>query len=114
MRLLALAVVVGFTLAGCTSAIFGEETLSQVDRAKVLEVEVELQNAARAEEAYFAQNGSYTTDPAALGLNPPEDVALVITQLSVAEYCVQATHQDLGDVVYHVSKTDPVPTEGAC
>lgn len=101
--------------AGCTSGIFTNEATDQVDKAEVLQLQVELRNAAQAEDAYFASNGSFTPDVAELNLNPPPEIAIVITMLSAAEYCIQATHSGLQDsTVWHVSRSDPSPVEGGC
>ena len=100
---------------GCTSGIFANEATEQVDKAEVLQLQVELRNAAQAEEAYFGSNGSYTPNVADLNLNPPPEVAIVITMLSPAEYCVEATHSGLEEAsVWHISRSEPDPVEGAC
>lgn len=101
--------------AGCTSGLLTNQATEQVDKAKTLQLELELRNAAQAEEQYFAVQGSYTPDVAALNLNTVPEVALTITVPSPEEYCIQATHSSLGeDHPWHVSKSDPSPVEGPC
>jgi hypothetical protein len=100
---------------GCTSGLFADEATDQVDKAKTLQLELELRNAAQAQEQYSAINGSYTTDIAALNLNPVPEVTLTITVPAADQYCIQAIHSSLGeDHPWHVSKTDPSPVEGPC
>lgn len=102
-------------LAGCTSGLFADQATEQVDRAETLQLQLELRNAAQAEEQFFAVQGTYTTDIAALNLNPAPEVAISITVPAPDQYCVQATHSSVGeDHPWHVSKADPSPVEGPC
>ena len=104
-----------FTGCFATSGVFTNEATEQVNKAELLQLQVELRNAAQAEEAYFAINGSYTTDVTALNLNPPSEIAIVITQTSAADYCIEATHSGFEESnLWHVSKSDPSPVEGGC
>jgi hypothetical protein len=103
-------------LAGtaCTSALVGgQETLEQADRAQLVQLQATLQEAAQAEEAYFAEFGTYATDPAVLNINVPPTIALTITQPAPDDYCIQGAHRSL-DAAWHVSRTSPQPVEGEC
>jgi hypothetical protein len=100
---------------GCTSGLLADQATEQVDKAKTLQLDLELRNAAQAEEQYFAVQGSYTTDVAALNLNTVPEVALTISVPAADQYCIQAIHSSLGtDHPWHVSKADPGPVEGPC
>ena len=111
---LRIAAFVLLIAAACTSAtIGGRETLEQADRAQLVQLQATLQEAARAEEAYFAEFGAYTTDVAALNINVPPVIALTITQPAPDDYCIQGAHRSL-DAAWHVSKTSPQPVEGEC
>jgi hypothetical protein len=98
----------------CTSALVGgQETIEQADRAQLVQLQATLHEAARAEEAYFAEAGTYTTDVGLLNINVPPQVALTITQPSSDDYCIQGAHSSL-EGAWHVSKTSPQPAEGEC
>ncbi|HYI45860.1 MAG TPA: hypothetical protein VE174_10440 [Actinomycetota bacterium] len=100
---------------GCTSGLLTNEATEQVDKAKTLQLELELRNAAQAQEQFYAIQGTYTTDIGALNLNPVPEVALTITVPAADQYCIQAVHSSLGeDHPWHVSKADPSPVEGPC
>jgi Tfp pilus assembly protein PilE len=100
--------------AACTSAVVGgQETLEQVDRAQLLQLQATLQEAAQAEEAYFAEAGTYTTDVGLLNINVPPEIGLTITQPTTGDYCIQGAHRSL-EAAWHVSKTSPQPVEGEC
>lgn len=106
------AIILLATMA-CTSAVVGEDALDQVDRAQLVQLQTTLQEAAQAEEAYFAEAGTYTTDVGLLNINVPPQVALTITQHSSDDYCIQGAHSSL-EGAWHVSKTSPQPAEGEC
>jgi hypothetical protein len=110
----AIAVAAGL-LAGCSSAALpgADTTLDQPAKAHRLQAEVDLRNAAMAQESYFAQHGSYTTDLGAAGFNPSSSTTVTVPQADPAGFCVQAVHADSGDT-WHLRKTDLGPTSGPC
>jgi hypothetical protein len=102
-------------LTACSSAAEpgAGEVLGQVDKASAVEVEAALRNAALAEEAHFAQQGTYTTDVAALGVNPGPSVTLTVARADAADFCIQGVHARISDEVWHVSKGG-APVRGPC
>jgi hypothetical protein len=108
------AAILLLAATACTSAVVGgQETLDQADRAQLVQLQVTLQEAAQAEEAYFAETGTYTTDVDLLNINVPPELALTITQPTPEDYCIQGAHRSL-EGAWHVSKTSPQPAEGEC
>jgi hypothetical protein len=101
-------------LAACTSAGApgGKDVLSQVDRAKVTQVESALTSAATGEQAHMATQGSYTTDESALDANPPPDVTLTVIRADATQFCIEATHSGL-DGTWHVTNSSTT-AEGSC
>jgi hypothetical protein len=97
----------------CSSAGLpgAQEPLEQIERADRVKLEVDLSNAIRAQESYFAQNDTYTTDLNALGVNSSGDVSLSIPSADATTYCVEVTD---GTNTLHASKEDPQPAEGSC
>ena len=87
--------------------------LDQADKASKAQVDVALQDAARAEMSHQATTGSYTTDLAALGVNPPSDVSLTVASAEATDFCIEATHVDL-DGTWHITSGAPVVTDGPC
>ena len=76
-------------------------------------LETTLRNAATAEEAYAAENFTYTDSVADLetaGLNIPSDHSLVITATET-EYCLEAS---VDDAVMHLESAAGTPAEGTC
>ena len=90
-----------------------QSVLDQADKATKAQVDVALQDAARAEMSHQATTGSYTTDLAALGINPPSDVALTIASADASNFCIEAIHSDL-DGTWHITGGAPVVSDGAC
>jgi hypothetical protein len=115
MKRLVLAALITSLVAGCSSAAAPRagDVLGQVNKAYAVEVESALRNAAVGEEAYFAQQGTYTTDVAGLGLNPGPAVTLTVVRADATDFCIQGTHAQAADVLWHVSKGG-APTQGAC
>ncbi len=99
-------------LSGCVAGV--EETVSQADKAELVELESTLTKGARAQATYFVEEGVYTFDVNALDLDVPAGVAIAITQQSNQDYCMTGTHEELDSVIYHVSTDQTVPTEGPC
>jgi hypothetical protein len=97
----------------CSSAGLpgADESLDQIERAERVTLELDLTNATRAQDAYFAQNNTYTTDVNALGVNSSQGVTLSIPTATATTYCVQVTD---GKTTMHSSKENPQPAEGAC
>ncbi|MGH2805750.1 MAG: hypothetical protein ACRDKT_00595 [Actinomycetota bacterium] len=110
MRLAAVALVAAVS---CSSAGLpgAQEPLEQIGRAERVTLELDLTNASRAEEAYFAQNDTYTTDVTALGVNSSEGVTLTIPTADTTTYCVEVTD---GENTMHLSKESPSPAAGPC
>ena len=90
-----------------------QSVLDQADKASKAQVDVALQDAARAETSHQATTGSYTTDLAALGINPPSDVTLTIASADATNFCIEAAHSDL-DGTWHITSGAPVVSDGAC
>jgi uncharacterized lipoprotein len=109
------AVLSVLALAGCSSgaAPGTQGVLDQADKATKAQVDVALQDAARAETSHQATTGSYTTDVAALGVNPPAEVSLSIPSATATDFCIEATHPDL-DGAWHITSGAPVVTDGPC
>jgi hypothetical protein len=105
---LAFVAAVSCSSAGLPGA---QEPLDQVGRAERVKLEVDVTNAVRAEEAYFAQNDTYTADVAALGVASSGGVTLSIPTATAATFCVQVTD---GTTTLHATKEDSRPTEGPC
>ncbi|MGH2694949.1 MAG: hypothetical protein ACRDJJ_09090 [Actinomycetota bacterium] len=102
-------------LSGCSSgtAPGSGDVLSQVNKAYAVEVEAALRNASVAEEAHFAQQGTYTTDIQALGVNPGPNVVLTVVRADATDFCIEGTHERAADALWHVSKGG-APSQGAC
>jgi hypothetical protein len=102
--------------AGCsTSAIGGQETLNQVDKAKAVAVQATLRNVAVAQTTYLALNGAYATDVEALhaqGLNVSADVALEVVTADATTYCAQGSAAGAGS--WHVSDAQSAALKGPC
>ena len=114
MRSVAL-VAAAIVLTSCSSggAPGSQSVLDQADKATKAQVDVALQDAARAEMSHQATTGSYTTDLAALGVNPPQDVTLSIASADAVAFCIEATHGEL-DGTWHISSAAPTVVEGPC
>ena len=99
--------------AGCSSAGLpgADDTLDQIDKAEQFVLESDLRQVAVAEEVYFAQNDTYTTDQSLLNLSVSEGVVITIARADATTFCAEATD---GDATLHLSKDDPNPTEGPC
>lgn len=104
-----------FLAAACSSgaAPGTQGVLDQADKATKAQVDVALQDAARAETSHQATTGSYTTDLAALGINLPAEVSLSIPSADTSNFCIEAKHSDL-DGTWHITSGAPVVTEGPC
>ena len=114
MRDLRVALVVAVILiAGCSSAGVpgADDTLDQVEKAKSVALEVELRQIAVAEEAYFAQNDTYTTDLSLLSYTASEDVAVTIRSADTTTFCAEATD---GNATLRLSKESVTAEEGPC
>jgi hypothetical protein len=112
VRTVGLALVLAATVSCSSAGLPGaQEPLEQIGRAERVTLELDLTNATRAQDAYFAQNDTYTTDVTALGVNSSGGVTLTIPTATASTYCVQVTD---GETTMHASKEDPQPTEGPC
>lgn len=113
-ELTSFAAVLLLTVACSSGGTAGTQSvLDQADKASKAQVDVALQDAARAEMSHQATTGSYTTDLAALGLNPPSDVTLSIASADATNFCIEAIHSDI-DGTWHITSGAPVVTDGPC
>jgi hypothetical protein len=112
-RYVAAAAVLLFSACSSAAGPGAGDVLGQVDKASAVEVEAALRSAAVAEEAYFAQQGTYTTDVAALGVNPGPSVTLTAARADAADFCIQGTHARSPDDPWHISKGG-APARGGC
>ena len=81
------------------------------------EVDSALKNAATAEESFATSSGGlYTAEVSELeeeGLQPTENVTLVVIESSDLGYCIEAAHARLANV-RHYSSDVGRPVDGAC
>lgn len=116
--ILLLTLVLLMALTGCTSAVApgGQDVLDQADKAREVQVEATLRMAAAAEQAYNAENGTFTTSVPDLqtryGLNIGSGVTITIPRADATTYCIQAHQASLGD--YHLANTDAMMVKGPC
>lgn len=103
-------------LAACSSAggPGANEVIDQLDEAKSVQLEAELRNVAVAEEAYFAQNDSYSTDINALGFEPSAGITVTVVSADASGFCAEAAFDDTPDAKLHVVNRGTKPEEGAC
>jgi hypothetical protein len=113
MRLLRFAACGLLLLVGCTSAAApgAGNVLDQVDKAYVAQAQSDLRNASVAEDAYFAQNGTYSTDLNALGVHPSSGMNMMVAQADASGYCIQAQHETS---MWHYSKATGSTETGPC
>ena len=102
--------------SACSSAAApgAEGVVAQTDKATSLEVETALRNAALAEETYFTEAQTYTSDLAALrqvGFNPPGDVQVRIALADAANFCIEASS---GAEPMHIGTPEVAPLPGTC
>lgn len=112
---LSLLIVSAVVLASCSSggAPGAQTVLDQADKATKAQVDVALQNVARAEAEHLATNGTYTTDLAALGVSASEGVTVTVASADASAFCAEARHPDL-EGIWHISSEAPIVTDGAC
>ena len=108
--------IVALSLAACSSAggPGANEVIDQIDKAKSVQLEAELRNVAVSEEAYFAQNETYSTDLSAIGLEPSAGIAITIVSADASAFCAEAAFDDAPDAKYHVVNGGTTPEEGPC
>lgn len=113
MTKISLALCAVVFVAGCSSAGLpgSDNALEQVDKATRVLLASDLRNAFVAEEAYFAQYETYSTDLAALNLRPSQGVTITIARVDATTFCAQVTD---GETTLHRSKEDLGPEEGPC
>ena len=110
IELLVVVVIIGVLAAIAIPSLVGQKSKAQ--RAMLT---ADLRNVASAEEAFFVENGAYTTDEAALvleGFNRSSDVG----DLAIAVYsedggpvfCVRAAHSASGAVSWLESTSGAV------
>ena len=115
MKRLAMVALIATLLSGCSSAAApgAGDVLGKVNDAYAIEVEAALRNAAVAEEAHFAQQGTFTTDVPSLGVNAGPSVTLEVVRADATDFCIQGTHAQAPDAPWHVTKGG-APAQGAC
>jgi Type IV minor pilin ComP, DNA uptake sequence receptor len=94
----------------------GGGALDQIGKAQRVQVEATLRTAVMAQEAYFAQSGTYTSrieDLTAGGVSVPADVSLQIASASTTSFCIQATHTGEGGTLHYAKETGAVE-DGPC
>jgi len=109
--LIAVVAVLGACSSGAAPGT--QSVLDQADKASKAQIDVALQDASRAEMSQQATTGSYTTDLAALGVNPPAEVNLSIASVTETDFCIEATHADV-EGTWRITAGAPVVTEGSC
>jgi len=81
------------------------------------QVDAALKNAATAEESFATSSGGlYTAEISELeeeGLQPTENVTIVVIEYSDLGYCIEAAHARLTNV-RHYSSDEGRPLQGAC
>lgn len=114
-------------LASASALIAFMNTATTVDRAAMVNIDLALLEAVRAEEIHFATQEvdltlaegtfvGYTSDLALLqqeGLHVPENVQLRIPRADAVGYCIEARFED-GNGVWHATKENPSTSEGTC
>ena len=103
-------------LTSCSSggAPGSGDVIEQIDEAKKVQLESDLRNVAVAEEAYFAQTESYSTDLTALGVEPSENVAITVVTADANGFCAEAAFTDAPDAKLHVVSGGTASEDGPC
>ena len=103
-------------IIGILAAIAIPSFLSQRKKGWEAAAKSELRNAAVAQESYFTEAASYTTNPADLtteGFNASSNVTLSLKTGNTTAYCMEAVHKS-GGRTYKLVNTGGQPTEGTC
>ena len=108
--------IVTLLLVSCSSAGApgANEVIDQIDEAKRVQLEAELRNVAVADEAYFAQNESYSPDINALGVDQPAGITVAIVSADASGFCAEAAFDDAPDAKLHVVNGGTTPEDGGC
>jgi hypothetical protein len=113
--------VVGSALDSTAPARLAPKPARPAKRAPALSVEEEnarfsairadLRKLVAAEETYYAENGTYTSDPERVRFRPGAGVAVRILWASRDGWAARGTHPDLGgrDCVVYVGSSRPAP-----
>jgi hypothetical protein len=84
----------------------------------VAEVEAALKNAATAQESFATSSGGlYTAEVRELedeGLQPTENVTIVVVHASELGYCIGGGHARLANKMWHYSSDGGQPVPGIC
>jgi len=84
----------------------------------VAEVETALKNAATAQESFATSSGGlYTAEVRELeeeGLQPTENVTIVVVHASELGYCIEGGHARLANKMWHYSSDGGQPLPGIC
>ncbi|HEU0132825.1 MAG TPA: prepilin-type N-terminal cleavage/methylation domain-containing protein, partial [Mycobacteriales bacterium] len=105
-------------IIGILAAIAIPSFLSQRKKGWEAASKSELRNAAVAQESYFTENATYTTDKTATGLggegfNASTKVTLNVVSASSTAYCMSAVHTS-GGATYYLTNTGGQPTTTPC
>ena len=114
-----IAAVVVLSFAACSddggeSETSGDEATEASSDEQLDTLETTLRNAATSQEAYAAENFTYTdsvADLEAAGLNIPSDHSLEVVTATETEYCLEAS---VDDAVMHLESAAGTPAEGTC
>ena len=101
-------------IIGILAAIAIPAYLSQRDNAQQKAAQANVREAATAEQAHYAQNGSYTNAIADLntqGFRQGSPTVTIASSSGGASYCVSATG---GGQAYHMDQTTGAPATGGC
>ena len=108
--------IVALLLAACSSAggPGANKVIDQIDEAKSVQLESELRNVAVAQEAYFAQNDTYSTDISAVGYEPSAGITVTVVSADASGFCAEAAFDDTPDATRHIVNGGASPEEGPC
>ncbi len=100
-------------IIGILAAIAIPTFLNQRESANEAAAETNLRNAATAQQAYFTENGNYTSTPGALtDFGFPQDGSVTIDAPATgtgAAYCM-----DTSSPAFHITEADGNPQANAC
>ena len=100
-------------IVGIIAAIAIPTFLDQRAGAQNAAAQSDLRNAATAQEAYYLQEGSYSSSIEELpGFNNTDGVTISATSAGDDGFCLQATHESTEDTFYFGSDTGRVQEEG--
>lgn len=118
MRLIVIVALLVLAACGGSEGAAPARTgpLGAIDRGFRTEVETALRAAATAQETFRATSGAYTTNVGDLrgaGYRPTARVTVQIARADAGGYCLQATHQMIGEP-FHFDSPRGSPGSGPC